>query len=282
MSNPFLIRLRKERGFSQAKLGQKVFEKLETGSTPIYAQKKISLWESGSSKPSTDELRALSDILNVSFDELHSSFDDKSQEAVDIFERIAKSEHPSIMAVCHSGLPRGPHSLPVFNIIQTALNNNLCYAMVVPYPAKLNIELPAAVSATLQGYYSSVLGQVTDYRDALRRGIEDENKIENVSVFVPSAEMSDIIIPPFFSRYTLIIQAVNGNFEDTHLYLWVETAEISALQEVAAFDASSRANQIGPWIAYFQPILSAWRKYRKLPKEAFKTVPDSSWKLYDD
>src|SRR5438270_3817151 len=71
-----------------------------------YAQKKISLWESGQGRPNKDEIAALAQVLDRSEDEIESWFAKTPASAEELFNQLASSRSPSLLVACYSGKPR--------------------------------------------------------------------------------------------------------------------------------------------------------------------------------
>jgi transcriptional regulator with XRE-family HTH domain len=273
-------RFRKERGYTQAELGRKVFELLGKRVEGKYPQKRVSLWESGEVMPNLEECRALSKVLKRPLDEIQRSFNTQMPAlAIDVFEDLARSDLSSIMAVCFSGPPRAPQYPEISDKIVKGVNSNLCFAMVVPYPSTLEIKKQSWSTEALEAYYQDVLGAIKEYRDNLRSRV-DENKRSNIAVFKPNTDQALLYLAPFFSRYVLTVKTLPHEREEKHLYLWVETSELDQLQEVASEVDDSGRNLVRRWQAYFDDILSAWRKNRKkLPAEDAEIDFESAWKI---
>lgn len=289
MPESALAVLRKDKKLTQAELGKQVFLRLNKEPSGGYPQKKVSLWESGEGRPTPEECKALSEILEVPVKRIQAFFDPRAPHiASDVFEQLANSNSNAIIAACFSGPPVGPLYPDLLSTLEKGIDNKLCYAMVVPYP-KLQVKKGSASTERLQWYYESVLRKVREYCEELQRRVAPEKR-ENIALFVPRAEHSSFPLPPFRSRYILSVQSVNDNKEDMGLYLWVKTAEIDQLQEVATTVAlaepstptetrSEIREQLKEWEMYFNDILSVWRENQSLNREAIMANSDSMWKL---
>ena len=286
-STSFLVTLRTRKGISQTELGRKVFSKLEKDSNvknESYLQKKVSMWELGNASPTPEELVALSEVLEVPLEELRSSFDPRTPFlATDVFNRLANSKYPSIAMICYSGTPVAPAYPELFATVQAALNGNMCLAMFVPYPDKINIPKLSSRKMFLQSFYPLVETSVLAYRDSLRRGISEEKK-SNVAVFIPNEEQSKIILPPFSSRYALITESLPNEQTSKTLYLWVDTKDSSKFEEIGTIAYHPMLSQFQQWEAYYDEVLSFWEKEKKFPStntEFLNFNSNSTWKLLE-
>src|SRR5271163_4828344 len=85
-----LIQLRKSRGYTQHQLGSLVAELAGSKVTKLYAQKKVSYWESGQARPNPAEMQFLARIFGVSPDTIQSLFSSLTPlSAADIFSQLA-------------------------------------------------------------------------------------------------------------------------------------------------------------------------------------------------
>ena len=92
------IELRKSKGYTQQQLGLLVAEETARRIKSHYAQKKVSYWESGQTSPNRDEIAALARIFGVQPEEIDSIFRLAPLSAADIFEDLAHSRRPSLVA----------------------------------------------------------------------------------------------------------------------------------------------------------------------------------------
>src|SRR5580698_10511321 len=104
--------LRRAKGLSQEKLGALVAARLGQDVGSGYAQKKVSRIESGETTPTTEELRAIAEVLGVDEEIVAILIDPtRRSEATSRFEDLARSDiQRSLMAVCCLSRAR-PHVL---------------------------------------------------------------------------------------------------------------------------------------------------------------------------
>jgi transcriptional regulator with XRE-family HTH domain len=255
-----LAELRRSAGFTQRKLAQKL------GLALAYGQKKVSQWEAGLSKPNERELARLAKILKTPPGELAIYFEDPgTQSTMELANRLAKSNRPSLFAICYSGRPR----IMVDSFIRArfveAVRRELSVAMFVPYP----MGLPASNSSSqmlLAGYYNRVWGSVLEVRERLQAEVSAERKI---AVYGPKTDIvtQPFLIPPFSSRYALLLEKKPQGDPDKSLYLSVETAEKKNLQLIGTAKNDATNEEIQNWEGFFNPIITAWMADNSLPHQ---------------
>lgn len=274
-----LADLRKRKEFTQSELGQKVAELLGKQWTESYAQKKVSNWESGE-KPTPEECRALSRILEIPYEQILHFFGVQTSNLVEnLFAEIAASPNQNLLITCFSGKPAAPLKPELLSTIEGGLKNNLCYAMVVPYPTEPGMEKNDGIER-LEIYYKSVFQAVKGFRNQLRNNIENKDKI---AFFIPKETRFSFLLPPFRSRYVVRVQKPSNNkIDELSLYLWIRTAEIDQLQPVGitgiAIDETT-LEEIQHWEAYFAELISLWRDHECFSEEAIKGFESSCWQV---
>lgn len=275
-----LSRRRKELGLSQSDLGEKLFARLKRKSM-TYAQKKISLFEAGQSSPTQEEIAALSEILQISVDALAASFDSSNmRSASEIFEQLAESTVPSLMAVCFRSKPGAPSHPDLLDSLIAALRKGLCYALVIPYPQQIETGTDRLRMRLRKNHYEAITLSVLQYRDMLRKllsrsGMSSQDCEGKVIAYVPRGDVGSFRIDPTPHRETLIVEASGGMVDEHRLYSWVELAEEGGLKEV---DNALVPTLVGLWELYYWEIITGWAKAepRRLPvtfsKESFWEV----------
>jgi hypothetical protein len=140
--NTLLIRARKSAGFTtQRDLGRAVFSKLPMPAKDAYAQKKVSLWESGQAKPATEEIRVLAELLGLGFTELEVFFAAVLPlSAADTISALAKSGNPCLIASCFGGKTRDTTLGEMQDAFREALNGNVSVAIFFPYPLDVSVR----------------------------------------------------------------------------------------------------------------------------------------------
>ena len=212
----------------------------------------------------------LSEILEVAKDSLIRSFDPRlPHTATDVFEHLSRVDYPALAAICFSGQPRGPAHPDLVKTIVKGLNNNLSLAMFVPYVTG-QVKVPNRSHAVnlLKAHYDSVLASVLSYRDQLRTGLTDKEKQSKVNVFTPNATVSSFLLPPFLSRYTLIIEDSLGSNSNKSLYLWVNIAESAKFEEIETMAYHPALAEAQLWEAYYQDVVSLWMTHKSFSSKA--------------
>ena len=146
-----------------------------------------------------------------------------------------------------------------------AVKRELSVAMFVPYP----MSLPASNSSAhmlLAGYYNRVWGSVLEVRDRLQAEVGAERK---VAVYGPKTEIvtQPFLIPPFSSRYALVLEKKPQGDPDRTFYLSVETAEKKNLQLIGTAENDATYEEIQNWEGFFNPIITAWMADGSLPHQ---------------
>jgi transcriptional regulator with XRE-family HTH domain len=255
--------MRKHAGLTQKQLSQKL------GLRESYGQKKISLWESGLSRPDPKEIEKLTKVFKVSQDQLAGYFADRSaQSIVGLFSRLVTLERPALLAVCYSGRPRILGDPFIRAKYEQALKRNLWVAMFVPFDLRTG-DGPLSPNLLLAGYYTRVWGGVFASQERSRDEMSAKDLGKHLAVYGPrrTTTKSEIVLtPPFFSRYSLLLEKNEIGGLDKSLYLAVETAESKHLELIGTDKDDSASEQIQDWEAYFGGVISTWIKSTTLPK----------------
>jgi transcriptional regulator with XRE-family HTH domain len=253
--------LRKRVGLTQKQLGEKL------GLPASYGQKKVSQWEANLTRPDSEEVEKLAKVLKVPREQLVGYFTDPgAQSLVDLFARLSTSERPALFAVCYSGRPRILSDPYIRAKFEQALKHNLFVAMFVPFP------LPAggksASNLLLAAYYTRVWGSVFASVERLRGEVNSKDLDKHLAIYgpkqPPKSELA--MIPPFVSRYSLLLEKNEIGDFDKSLYLAVETADSKHLQLIGTHKDESATEQIQDWEAYFAGVINTWVKTVTLPK----------------
>jgi transcriptional regulator with XRE-family HTH domain len=258
----YLTDLRKRARLTQKQLGEKL------GLATSYGQKKISQWESDLARPDSEEIEKLAKVLKVPRDQLAGYFTDRSaQSLVDLFTRLSVSERPALFAVCYSGRPRILADPFIRAKYEQALKRNLFVAMFVPFPL-LPGSGKSASNLLLAAYYTRVWGSVFASIERLRGEINGKELDKHLAVYgLKQPTKSEVVmIPPFVSRYSLLLEKNEMGDFDKSLYLAVETADRKELQLIGSHKDESATEQIQDWEAYFAGVVSTWIKTTTLPK----------------
>src|SRR5579884_2098425 len=117
---------------TQRDLGMRMAAVMGIEMTPNYAQKKVSLWESGQGRPNSEEVTALAEVLKRSESEIESWFAKIPSSAEELFDQLAESKSPSLLVACYSGKPRATVDEGARRSLISALQANTSFAMVFP------------------------------------------------------------------------------------------------------------------------------------------------------
>ena len=258
----YIADLRKRAGLTQKQLGEKL------GLPESYGQKKISQWESDIARPDLSEIEMLAKVLKVPQEQLAAYFTDPSAQAmVELFTRLAASERPSLFAVCYSGRPRILSDPIIRTKFDLALKRNLFVAMFVPFPLVMG-ERHSGHSLLLAGYYARVWGSVLASRERFRAGKSSKDIDSHLAIYGPKcpADTAAAMVPPFVSRYSLLIEKNEMGAFDKSLYLAVEASNSKQMQLVGSDKDEFASEQIQDWEAYYSGVVEAWMDNISLPR----------------
>jgi len=258
----YLADLRRRHNLTQEKLARKL------GFPASYGQKKISQWEAGLTRPTEEYLGKLAHVLEVDYEVLVKRLSDgRSQSPLELFDRLSTSELPSLLAVCYSGRPRTLADSLVRAKYEAALKKNLYTAMFVPFAIPTAEAAPTSM-LLLSGYFARVWGGVFASQERRREVLGAKELDKHIGIYGPrsSAKPDHLLIPPFVSRYSLLIEKGSDGGLTKSLYLAVETAETKTFQLIGTSEDENAAEQIQDWEAYFGPVVKVWVKETALPQ----------------
>lgn len=257
MGNSHLAQLRKNSPLTQSELAKKM------GLPAAYGQKKVSQWEAGHAKPNKDEQERLAKILGVSPDELGLALSEPGgQSSLELAGRLLTSNRPSLFAICFSGRPRIMSDSVVRAKFVQAMKRNLSVAMFVPFPT-IAPSTPSSSRMLLAGYYSRVWGSVLEVREKLQAEIGRDH---NIGLYGPRNGGEPWLIPPFGSRYALLLEKNDQGDAEKSLYISVETSRNKNLQLVGTTNDDASYEEIQNWEAFFNPVVAAWMSTDTLPR----------------
>lgn len=267
MTDQTLLHARKRARMSQRSLGEAVAKTLGLNWTKGSAQKKISLWEAGGSF-SQAEGAALQTVLSLSAEQLKAIEQSRhSHPAAEVFGKLARLDKPSCIAVCYSGVPRGVLNPDVFAALVEGIRNLVSIAFFVPYTMDADpesVEL-SEQAKELYGHYAGVRNRVIEFRDYLRKRIDESQRQERVGVFCPRTRYGNFIPAPFPGRYALLLSELGDGRDSKELYVWLETDEGSQFKRVGSLDDEGTLFPIENWVRYFGTPLAYWMERRLLP-----------------
>lgn len=284
-----LVGLRKQRRMSQAELGSKLRDSLITRGITLkhtYAEKKISMFESGVAQPSISELEALAEILKVDQKELSAAFSKAPVGGPDFFRRITNPNGPwTLIAALYGGRLRITGDDDFNQAILEALQTNVFMAMYCPYPDPRLLDVNSSEESLMQlsHYYSSTRLYALNRYKTLKDQLPHELKHRLILLepnIKPGLSIS-VFMPPFDQRRTLMIQSLeNGTFQPS-MYTWIETAGTEAFYRVGTFSTVDFDEQHHAWEAYFGAPIKVWKKHTGFAWNMDED-PTSSWKSWGD
>jgi hypothetical protein len=260
---------------TQRDLGMRMAAVMGIEMTPNYAQKKVSLWESGQGRPNSEEVTALAEVLKRSESEIESWFAKIPSSAEELFDQLAESKSPSLLVACYSGKPRATVDEGARRSLISALQANTSFAMVFPYA--LEIEDNADEDAeTLLHFYKDVWFEVKALWELLYSSVQPDRREKNLKLYRPAVSgKANIFSPPIGnSRFTEVIQVPTSGQPSRTLHSWVE-AEREGLYRIGTFtsrDVHDRMLRV--WDAYFGAITRTWIESGNLPIELKR------WQVY--
>jgi hypothetical protein len=265
---------RSELSLTQKELGLKV-AKLATGKdiSEQYAQKKVSLWESGTSRPTPQETAALGRILSRSESEIESWFGRAPSSGEELFVQLADSQFPSLIVSCYSGKPRLANDTNAREALIAGLKANVCLAMIFPYPADFEDSDPADDDfERLRHFYKDVWYAVEARLKKLSMGLPPERR-DRIKLYRPKLKgKANVLFPPVGnSRFTEVIELTSENLLAKTLYSWVESEQGEAFYRIGSIAAGEiYASQLAVWDSYFGQITKPWAQSQSLPDTATK------------
>jgi transcriptional regulator with XRE-family HTH domain len=254
---------------SQRELGLRVAE-ITTGKaiSDKYAQKKVSLWESGQTRPTPSEFSALAKILGVPEAEVETWFARLPSSAAELFTQLADSDYPSLVAACYSGRPRAPFDTEVFEALLKGIERNMSLAMFFPYPSEFEVRTESSIYEDLLEAYRSVWTTVRSHHENLYSQSRAPQRDKQLALFIPDVLRANVFLPPSASRYTLVINLSGDGTYEKSLHIWVESETVEGLFRVGTFSIQDAQPQLIAWQAYFGAVVEYWTKFLSLPDSA--------------
>ena len=239
----------------------------ELGLDTTYGQKKISQIETDLVRPSAQEIDRLATVLKVPRKDLEAHFNDPGAHvALELFSRLAQAETPSVMAVCYSGPPKAFLEGPIRTKVIDAIRKQLSVAMFLPFPhPPWSGNVTSGSDLRLAGYYSRVWGSVLTAREKLKNELGDDVVRERIGIYCPIDPEKTGLIPPFLSRYSLLIETDENGHQARSLYLWIETLEVKRIHLIGTHEDDAALDQIETWEAFFNGVVAGWVKTNQLP-----------------
>jgi hypothetical protein len=263
---------------TQKELGLKV-ALLTTGRSisDQYAQKKVSLWESGTSRPTPQEMVALSEILRRPESEIDGWFGRTPSSAEELFTQLAESQLPSLIVSCYSGKPRLTNDPRAGAALIAGLKANVFLAMIFPYPSDFEEpDQPDDDFERLRHFYKDVWYAVEEHFKQLSMDLPPEKR-ERIKLYRPKLKgKANILFPPVGnSRFTEVLQFISEAQLARTLYSWVETEQGDGFYRIGSFASGDiHASQLEIWESYFGLVTKTWTRTQSLPDTA------TNWERY--
>jgi transcriptional regulator with XRE-family HTH domain len=277
-SNKLLI-ARNALSLTQKELGLKV-ALLTTGKSisDQYAQKKVSLWESGTSRPTPQEMAALSEILRRPESEIDAWFGRAPSSAEELFTQLADSQLPSLIVSCYSGKPRLTNDPRAWSALIAGLKANVFLAMIFPYPADFEEpDQPDDDFERLRHFYKDVWYAVEQHFRQLSMDLPPEKR-ERIKLYRPKLKgKANVLFPPVGnSRFTEVLQFTSETQLARTLYSWVETEQGDGFYRIGSFASGDiHASQLAVWDSYFGFVTKTWTRAQSLPADTA-----TNWERY--
>ena len=282
MANEILIRARKSKFSTQEAFGSEVAntlrsrfpEKKHLTISAGYAQKKVSLWESGQLIPTPDEFQVISELLSLPMPELKHSFSVGvlPSSAADIFRELASPPGQGLIASCFTGRVR-PDLFPEDEeALREAFEKSLGMAIFFPYPLESATQARDVYSATLTQQHRDVWRTVVKFWKMMRSIAPDPNA-PTVKLYRPRITESSVLFPPAFHRSTLFCKRDRGRIK-VDLYTWTQGPESDGLFKVADRSLEDSAKQREFWELFFGDVYEKWCETGEL------VDGDSYWQAY--
>jgi hypothetical protein len=280
MANTVLTRARKERFPSQRDFGQAIAEKLRASGpdgerypmTPSYAQKKASLWESGQLKPTPDEMRAMSGILELPLAELEESFSTGVLPcgAGDLLRNLAPGQ--GLIAACFTGRVK-PKLFPEDETaLREALGSHVRLAIFFPFPLDSASPAKAEYAEALNHHHRDAWRSVVKFWKLLRSFVRDANPT-TVKLYHPRVKAANILFPPIFHRPTLLCERAEGRTK-VDLYSWTQGKENDGFYKISDRSVEDADLQAEAWELFFGGVYAHWNDTGELPDG------DTYWQAY--
>lgn len=270
--NQSLSALRKAKGLSQEELGKAIALRLKRPIGISYAQKKISIFESGDVAPTAEEIRALATELDVDVDVVQSAIAGLApHEAESIIGQFTVAGGRSLVASCILSRPRSKILDGTNAAIKQAVEeNNVSVAVFVPYSAVVNLPETSDHTNHLVGEYAVVRKSILEANLVFKSSLTPA-RADAVALYVPKAD-ANILIPPVLRQFSLTLQEDANGLISKSLHIWTPRTDIDAARPVKSTSVYTLEEQIEAWESFFGDVISHW-----VAKNEF-VASDAYWK----
>jgi len=266
---------RKDKGLTQEQLGKEIASRLNRPIGPSYAQKKVARFEAGTSTPTSDELHAMAEILEVEFEALKSVVAEQAplEGASRIDELgVADEEGWCLMATCVLSRPRPQTLDDSFKAVEDAIRTkHLSMAVFLPYPSAVNLLTTSDHINNLVGYFARIRKSLLEANLVFINALGPE-LARSVALYVPRPEISaSVLMPPVFRQYALTLRQIEPNGVITKsLDMWTPGPDADVPRPVRATGVYTLEEQTDAWESYFGEVIPHWvAKKAFIPADAY-------------
>lgn len=256
--------LRRREGLTQQTLGLAIGKRTGQPIGKSYAQKKIARFEAGHSKPSHEDMVAISEELGVEMAILETILRSPAQ-TVRSDVGLGISDNPGVrqlLVICPFIHLNGESSQDFQKIITSALQKCAAVMVFVPYPGSLESIRGVGMSSMTQillGYYSHVRISVQESLIMTKLNLEPEAK-QKIITYTPRTNAANYLAPPLSKIYSLTVAVSEQPFRQVKkvLHAWTKgetkyTTEIVKTPDRIYGDAHWEL-----WLPYFGEVVTNW------------------------
>jgi hypothetical protein len=250
-------------------VADKVGDKIKT----TYAQKKVSLWESGQLIPTPDEMNAISILLGLALKDLKDSFSGiLAYSTADFIRGLARSPNPVLIAGCFAGRVRSQLLEEDEDALREALNKNVSLAMFFPFTLEYATAARADYAEGLSGNHRSTWRSLVRFLKILRTFGEAAS--HRVKLYRPALTSgANVLFAPIFHRPTLLCERANGRTK-VQLYSWTQGSEYDGFYGIGGRTLEDSEVQAEAWQLYFGRVFDQWGETGEL------IDTDTYWRAY--
>jgi hypothetical protein len=250
-----------------------VAEKVGHEISTTYAQKKVSLWESGQLIPTPEEMQAASDLLDLPLKDLKESFSGiLAYSTADFIRGLARVPNPVLIAGCFAGRVRSQLMEEDESALREALNSNVSMAMFFPFTLEYATAAPPEYADGLSGNHRNTWRSLVRFLKILRTFGEPASR--RVKLYRPGlTAAANVLFPPIFHRPTLLCERVNGR-PRVQLYSWTQGSEYDGFYGIGGRSLEDGEVQAEAWQLFFGEVFERWTETGELPDG------DEYWRVY--
>jgi len=278
------VDLRKKSFPTQRALAAEMVKHIE-GVSLEYMQRRVSLYEASGIKPSSKEMKALSEIFDLPLDQMQLYFSRVSGDVATLFNELRDrpSSTKSLICACFQAPLRAYGDQETNEAIVRALKSGVFLMFVFPFPLRLSsaedTARPFGESLALEAFYRKVWAELLRRYSHLREQLGGEFR-HQLAIYRQRtfATPSHIAVAPMASRYTLDVQKTGNKITQT-LYAWTEGTDAQRMFPIGLVSRMETRDLLDAWLAFLGQPLVYWAK-----KEGFATSDADSgpvWERYE-